>query len=492
MAYLYYKNIGQGGRLGNQLFGIAATLGIAAANNMTPLFPANWKYRKDFNIPDEYFGECEIEDVYKEPSFHFTVPAISNVNTELKGYFQSEQYWHNIKDTVIEYLTPKGAKPGSTNAVSIHHRRGDYVGNKNYQNMSMGYYISSYDSCFKGKEIRPFSDDHNYIDLHYKGNTLCQKPTSEIDDLKGIIACKYHICSNSTFSWWGAYLSNRFTVIRPTVYFAGPLSRNDTRDFWPASWMAWDNDYKVDLNDTTFIIPFSYDHKDRADNIMTVYSFLKLHFNTAILIGEVNTEKVIEAIKYKMHRFHRTKVLNDLTRKAETPIVFNWDADVVCSPWNIYKAVEAIRNGADIAYPFKHEFANVARNQLGPFLSSMDCGVFAGRLWPWQRPFKSVGGAVGYNKESFLKAGGENEAFISYAPEDQERFHRFMLLGLKIEKIPGTVFHMEHWRGVNSGEKHSDSARNIAIFQVEKRMTAEQMREYVNGPLYGTNQIPLI
>jgi hypothetical protein len=488
MAYLYCNIAAH--RLGNALFMAASTIGIAFKNHMQPLFPADWKYRQYFNLPDKFFGECEITHGYYEAAFDYREVQIrEDNNSALTGYFQSEKYWIDYKKDILKWLTPKGVKPGSKEAVSIHHRRGDYVNNPNYQQIGVNYHISAYDSLFKGKPIKPFSDSHHYIDLHYLGNTLAVQPTNEIDDFKAMIACKYHICSNSTFSWWAAYLSGG-EVVRPTKYFDGNLSKQDEKDLWPDSWIAWDNNYKIDLYDTTFIIPFSFDHNDRLQNIQVVYQFLTKNFNTNIIIGEINTSKLTESVKYTMHRFHRTKVLNDLTRKAETPIVFNWDADVVCSPVQIYKAVEAIRNGADVCYPFTDEFANVPRGNIQPFIRTLDCGVFAGRLWPWQRPFKSVGGAFCYNKESFFKAGGENEAFISYGPEDQERYLRFNLLGLKVEKIPGTIFHMEHWRGNNSCERHPDAKQNIELWEAEKKMTAEEMRAYVNSELWGTSRIP--
>jgi hypothetical protein len=475
MAYLYCNISAH--RLGNALFMAASTIGIARANGMEPLFPANWKYRQYFNLPDEMFGSTIIEARYKEPHFHFAAPDIdSSKNTEIEGYFQSERYWHHCREEVISYLTPKGIEPGSIEAVAIHHRRGDYVGNPNYQQLGMGYYISAYDTFFKGKEIRAFSDDHNYIDLHYGGNTLKAKPSPDIEDFKNMVACKYHICSNSTFSWWGAYLSGCAQPIRPGKYFDGPLAeRNKEDDFWPYHWREWQNDFKCIIDDVTFIIPFMYDHANRLENLAVIIDFLKKHFECHKIIGEINTYMVnanggrdwVDE-KYILPNFHRTYVLNDMTRKATTPYVFNLDADVVFSPWQIYAAVEKLRNGADIVYPFGGTVANVPRAALRPFFQTLDCGVFAGRQWPWMNStYKSVGMAVGYNKESFLKAGGENEEYVSYASEDQERYMRFRRLGLKVERVPGTAFHLEHWRGPDSSERHPDSKRNGELITEE-------------------------
>ena len=47
--------------MGNQLFGIAATIGLSLRHGYTPRFPADWKYRDVFNIPAEWFGEIAPE-----------------------------------------------------------------------------------------------------------------------------------------------------------------------------------------------------------------------------------------------------------------------------------------------------------------------------------------------------------------------------------------------------------------------------------------------
>jgi len=116
MAYIYCNIAAH--RLGNALFMAASIIGIAHANNMQPLFPANWKHRKDFNIPDEYFGDCHCEQTYTESTFHFTEPYFNpDKNCELRGYFQSERYWRHISEQIKEMLMPKGAMPSAYNTI---------------------------------------------------------------------------------------------------------------------------------------------------------------------------------------------------------------------------------------------------------------------------------------------------------------------------------------------------------------------------------------
>ena len=49
--------------------------------------------------------------------------------------------------------------------------------------------------------------------------------------------CDRHIIANSTFSWWGAWLSNSKQVIAPTKWF-GPNNKHlNTKDLILDSWI---------------------------------------------------------------------------------------------------------------------------------------------------------------------------------------------------------------------------------------------------------------
>ena len=90
----------------------------------------------------------------------------------------------------------------------------------------------------------------------------------------------------------------------------------------------------------------------------------------------------------------------------------------------------------------------------------------------------SYGGAVGYNKEAFISAGGENENFASMGAEDQERWRRFNLL-LKVERVNGPLYHINHHRGVNSTFKHSMGKANQVYWAKLCKMTDEQFKEHI-------------
>jgi len=55
MSTLTYR-LGERGRLGNQLFQIAGTIGIAASMDTDPVFLKSWNYRTYFSLPDRFFA----------------------------------------------------------------------------------------------------------------------------------------------------------------------------------------------------------------------------------------------------------------------------------------------------------------------------------------------------------------------------------------------------------------------------------------------------
>lgn len=493
---LQLPNIGMGGGLGNQLFTIASTIGLALRYGYTPRFPGNWKYRDEFpNIPDEWFGETmPTKCVIKEPCFEYSDLFVTNIelastitdlygkyeSVTISGYLQSPKYWEGYGFQIREYLMPRDAQPGWFHGTAVHFRRGDYVGNPNYVELPMSYYLNALENM-----PNPifFSDDARFTELHFGKSAQ----GSEMDDFRSMIACKSHIVSNSTFAWWAAYLSGG-KVIRPDAYFAGPLAKNSTKDFWPEKWVNLRIGDKYDLTDVTFVIPVMYDHIDRMQNLKVVVDFLQHNFDTNILIGEVNTRNFEGApgyVHFDLPTFHRTKVLNELTRRAKTTYVFNWDADVVCSPYQIYMAVKRLREGVDIVYPYDGRFFWADRSIINYWPAHKNINCFIGHK------FKSVGatgndsnsygGAVGYEKEAFFRAGGENELHVSYSNEDYERWTRFNAL-LNVERVAGGLFHINHWRGQNSSFGHSNGSHNVKAWEIQAHFTKEQLQNLVNHP----------
>jgi SAM-dependent methyltransferase len=174
-----------------------------------------------------------------------------------------------------------------------------------------------------------------------------------------------------------------------------------------------------------------------------------------------------------------------MTRAAKTPYVVNYDADVILMPWQIIDMANRLRNGADMVYPYDGRFAGVDRSlkDTDPYYTQW-IGVNHRQMMS-MAPLPvigvpgSVGGSVGFNKKRYLNIGGENENFISWGPEDVERYWRASLFGYRIERTPGTLYHIDHYRGPNSTMATMQSMDNHNYWDRLQRMTKEQVMEHL-------------
>ncbi len=490
-------NLGENGRLGNQLFQLSSLIGLSHSHNQ-PLKLKDWKYKQYFSgdlpiISEEELEELKTVRLIQEPTFAYTPewPHVrDNENVDITGYLQSEKYWEGCKEKVKQILSFKeefkqGLRQSDqfkdaflkpTIAISI--RRGDYVGNRCYIQLPITYFILALHEHFpnwREHNIILFSDDIPYCRVHFGclENVYFSDNNSDIEDLCLMSQCDHFIISNSTFSWWGAYLGEKehSKIIRPNGLFDGKLARkNDSKDFYPERFIVFDHisetteAKKIDLKDCCFIIPVAYDHPDRKENLDLLLEITKRMFDTNVFVYEQGNECHFSYVGERVTKyvfssykniFHRTKMLNDMTKATNETVkyIFNWDADVLIAPFQILETANKLRAGADMVYPYEWAFARIPRNTwFAKIRDHNDIGMVGDTRFSGMNESDAVslGGAVAFNKESFIKGGMENENFVSYGAEDRERLVRFKKLGYKIERTLGPLYHINHWVGINS------------------------------------------
>lgn len=161
----------------------------------------------------------------------------------IDGYFQSENYFienaHTIrqdfefpKETGIRNLEMKKKITGS-DAVSVHVRRGDYVSNASafihHGVCSREYYDKAIQLMKNSAPEAPlfyFTDDVDWVRTElmpmFPGELVSDANRNAHDDLFLMSCCKHHIISNSSFSWWGAWLGGRIDskTIAPMNWYA--------------------------------------------------------------------------------------------------------------------------------------------------------------------------------------------------------------------------------------------------------------------------------
>lgn len=230
-----YKNLGNNGRCGNQLFQIAATICLADIGNDKYLFPP-WKYEPYFNLHN-----CFSNNIINNKTIYentFTYQAIKyEPNIDLSGYFQSYKYITN-EILIKNLLTPINLFSIKQNTCGLHVRRGDYLNLKDcHPTQPMTYYQQAM-NLIKSKYYFIVSDDIGWCRQNFIGpQFIFSDGKSEIEDLKHLIACEHVIMANSSFSWWGSYLNQNSNkqIIYPVNWF-GPKLAHDIKDLCPPTW----------------------------------------------------------------------------------------------------------------------------------------------------------------------------------------------------------------------------------------------------------------
>ena len=132
--------------------------------------------------------------------------------------------------------------------ISIHVRRGDYLTNPNHFSLDLDYYQNAIDYFGEDKEYFVFTDDPSWIRNQNFYNPENFKVVSNFTngstvlDLYIMSLSKKHIIANSTFSWWGAWLSNSKEVIYPLRWYKN--ENESSEHLTLKSWTGIKNNFK--------------------------------------------------------------------------------------------------------------------------------------------------------------------------------------------------------------------------------------------------------
>ncbi len=180
--------------------------------------------------------------IFEEKEWGF-IPEVLELdgNITLEGYFQSEKYFIEIEDVIREDLTLSVNSDEPlfnryrdeilrTNSVSIHVRRGDYLELDSHNICTLNYYSKSIEflqSQFSDLQFFVFSDDINWCseNFRFKSRTFVNMNKAENNpllDFKLMSSCKHNIITNSSYSWWAAWLNDNVEklVVSPDRWFS--------------------------------------------------------------------------------------------------------------------------------------------------------------------------------------------------------------------------------------------------------------------------------
>jgi len=223
---------------------------------------------------------------------------------------------------------------------------------------------------------------------------------------------------------------------------------------------------KIQLNDVTFLFLIKLDSIQRLENTLNITEQLLYNFNTHILIMEINdhsTDILFKLVKRKKSVkyffgldkdivFHKTWHLNKIINEIKTPFLAIWDVDIAVDKIAICKAMEALRRGYDIAYPYNgicYDVPPIIRNLYFEKKNISFLHRHKNKM-EYLYPYILVGGAVIVNKEKYIYSGKENEEHYGWGNDDFDRYYRFVKLGFKIYREDTPLFHLSHPRFENS------------------------------------------
>lgn len=269
------------GGLGNQLFCYAAARRLALANQAELViddvtgFARDRKYHRRYALdrfrisarkatawermePFERYRRGLAKFLAKRRPFHRRQyvesegvdfdPRLLSLHVKgtvyLDGYWQSEGYFQDVESVIrkdLEIVPPEdpsnremARRIAACNAVAVHIRWFDYPGGGNAaHNASRDYYRRAMDEmgrCVGDPHFFVFSDDPEAairaLDLPEDEATCVSHNKGDDNayaDLWLMSQCKHFVTANSTFSWWGAWLSPhaRKVVVAPGIVQSG-------------------------------------------------------------------------------------------------------------------------------------------------------------------------------------------------------------------------------------------------------------------------------
>jgi len=254
-------------RLANQMFQYAAVKGIAKNRGFQYCIPpSNYKGGSDQWTEHQLFNTFELKNLndlqvqfidtqvhpeLTEESFHFDEELFNTCPewVNLVGFFQSEKYFLNVRDELLEDFTFKNGLDGVAQdaindierPIALHIRRTDYAQYQHHPMQPLSYYEEALSKFDSDRNVIIFSDDPEWCqeqELFSSDRFMVSESGDQYIDMCLMSLCQHHIIANSSFSWWGAWLSGSDDVVAPSKWFGKDNSGNDTKDLYVEGWQV--------------------------------------------------------------------------------------------------------------------------------------------------------------------------------------------------------------------------------------------------------------
>lgn len=232
---IIFERLGGWG-LGNSLFQIATTIGIATDNESEYRFPSNCNFRISRYLNNSQFKRelpwIDVNRLNNLPRWgigdsKYVQPPKFDSDVVIDGFFQSEKYFKSHRDDVLkmfeladiikEEISSKYSMLFNTAHCGLHVRRGDYFTAKEMRVIDVTYYKEAIKSFDSNTTFVIFSDDINWCknNLDFIPKKIFIEERNDLKEMYLMSRLSGMIIANSTFSWWGAWLGNQSKVVIP-------------------------------------------------------------------------------------------------------------------------------------------------------------------------------------------------------------------------------------------------------------------------------------
>lgn len=280
---LAFNELGNNGRLGNQMFQYAALRGIASARGYDWCIPPfntkridNYSLANCFTLDsvkstNQYILDRGFAPVVMEKQFHFDKELLELCpnDVSIHGFFQTEKYFKHIENEIRSDFTfhESISEPvrefvfDLKDPIFLHVRRGDpnLVDARGFRwsytqcsdqhpPQPIEYYEEALKLFPEDQEVIIVSDSPEWVleqELFEPDRFYISTPEEKYSDgsytpyadLCLMSLCSGGIIANSSLSWWGAWLQNgKEKVIGPKMWFGPAYADNNTTDLYCEGW----------------------------------------------------------------------------------------------------------------------------------------------------------------------------------------------------------------------------------------------------------------
>jgi Glycosyl transferase family 11 len=306
------------GGLGNQLFQIATTIALGLRNSHSFVFDYTCTSTKGITFRTTYWNtllkycqststSCIHSNMMSQERQHMILSHYDHhyrmldhdipihmedttIMIQLEGYFQSYKYFEQEKKEIFRIWHLKEQQEDMAtqypmllqpHTICMHFRMGDYrhlvhihpILHWTYYQQSLHTILQDIPSCsstpimvyYFCEEIDIFDVQNTIqqLETEFPSCSFCRmKGKTDWQELLMMSLCQHYIIANSSFSWWGAYMSREYhpkkenildeqdtkdiyrsdisssIVCYPSIWFGKDAQHHQMDDMFPSSWIC--------------------------------------------------------------------------------------------------------------------------------------------------------------------------------------------------------------------------------------------------------------